>query len=396
MKSFIPLLIITTTLFASTQRDDIIAQMHSYKQSQIDKISSIKAQELSTIKQNRFYYTNIAKASSAYYKNYLSKRWGKDNVKLSNKTRFTQYSKDMDSRESIDFKNGLLTIEMISDKKPNIDTKKFNQTLLKISKETISDAISKDPVSQLEQKYLVKKDITKPYVISKKSHYLNGLFKQKTITKKDIKQKQVILPNGKKKFITYVDVPMVPNYLQKRALKYKGFVLQKSKEYNLTPSFVFAIIQTESYFNPLAKSNIPAYGLMQIVPTTAGVDAYYALTKRKRILSPNYLYNEHNNITIGTKYIQIIREQYLKGVKNEKSLAYCTAVSYNAGIGSLIYSLTGSKKKRKLAIYKINTMSPEELYHHLRTSKRLTNEARNYVKSISEKSKKYIAWDSEV
>ena len=384
------------TLFASSSNQDIIRDMQLYKQSQTQNIAYIKKMNLETIKQNKFYYTKISDASSAYYKDYLSKKWGKYNVKLSNKTTFTQYNKDMNTRESIDFKNGLVTIEIISDKKHNIDLKKFNDTLTSLSNETLADSLDKDPVATLEKKYLIKKKIVKPYILKSKVHYLDGLFQDKEVVQKDIQHKEVVLANGEKKFIHYVTIPMVPNYLEKRALKYKSFVLQKSKEYNIPPSIVFATIQTESYFNPLAKSHVPAYGLMQIVPTTAGVDAYYALTKTKKILSPNYLYDEHNNITLGTKYIQIIRENYLRGVTNQKSLLYCAAISYNAGIGSLVYSLTGSKKKRLLAIQMINKMTPEQLYKHLRTSTRLTHEARNYVKSISQRSKNYLAWDVEV
>jgi len=396
MKLLVLLLLGGAMLFASSNNQDIIRGMQAYKQSQTQNIAHIKKQNLETIKQNKFYYTKITDASAQYYKNYLGKKWGVHNVKLSNKSTFTQYSKDMNARESIDYKNGMITIEMISDKKQKTNLKKFNETLSKLSQETLSDSLSKDPVAELEKKYLVKKKIVKPYVIKDKSHYLNGLFENKNVQKKDIKQKEIVLANGEKRFIHYVNIPMVPNYLEKRALKYKPFVLKKSREYNIPPSVVFATIQTESYFNPLAKSHVPAYGLMQIVPTTAGVDAYYALTKTKKILSPSYLYDEKNNITIGTKYIQIIRKNYLKGVKNEKSLLYCGAVSYNAGIGSLVYSLTGSKHKLHLAIKMINKMTPEQLYNHLRTSTRLTHEARNYVKSISDRSKNYLAWDAEV
>jgi membrane-bound lytic murein transglycosylase C len=384
------------TLFASSSNQDIIRDMQAYKKSQTQNIAHIKKDNLETIKQNKFYYTKITDASSRYYKKYLSKKWGKNNVRLSNKSTFTQYSKDMNERESIDYKNGMITIEMISDKKRSVNLKKFNERLSKLSTQTLSQSLSKDPVAQLEKQYLIKKKIVKPYVIKNKTHYLNGLFENKALQEKDVQEKEITLDNGEKKFIQYVNVPMVPNHLEKRALKYKSFVLQKSKEYNIPPSVVFATIQTESYFNPLAKSHVPAYGLMQIVPTTAGVDAYYALTKTKKILSPSYLYDEKNNITIGTKYIQIIRENYLKGVHNEKSLLYCAAISYNAGIGSLVYSLTGSKRKRLLAIKMINKMTPEQLYKHLRTSTRLTHEARNYVKSISERSRNYLAWDTEV
>ena len=62
----------------------------------------------------------------------------------------------------------------------------------------------------------------------------------------------------------------------------------------------------------MARSHIPAYGLMQIVPKTAGIDAYQYLYNKKRLLSSSYLYNSENNIEIGSAYLHILYYKYLK------------------------------------------------------------------------------------
>lgn len=350
-----------------------------------------EAQEI--VRQNYIYYKNIVQKAREYYRGYVAKEWGEENIKLSNKKTFTQYSDDMKSREHIDFEKGRVIIEQIVDLNETVELKVFEDKLAKLQDESSAEAIKKDPVSNLTIAYMKKKDIaqktkTKP----NNEKFLKGQIENTEIK---LQEKIVTLPTGVKKKILFAEIKMVPNHLEKRAKRYKSKVLEEAQALHVKPSYVFGTIQTESYFNPLAISHVPAYGLMQIVPASAGIDAYFALYGKKRLLPPAYLYDSKNNIEIGTKYIQIIRDRYLKGVEDKDSLTYCTATSYNAGIGSLFRSFTGSKRKRKEAIAKINSMSSDEVYEHLRSSEKLTKEARDYVAKIKKHSSNYAKWDVE-
>ena len=51
-------------------------------------------------------------------------------------------------------------------------------------------------------------------------------------------------------------------------LKYEDYVEVYAKENNLSPSFVYAVIECESGFDNEAVSNVGATGLMQIMPDT--------------------------------------------------------------------------------------------------------------------------------
>lgn len=51
-------------------------------------------------------------------------------------------------------------------------------------------------------------------------------------------------------------------------VKYSEFVMKYSREYDIDPLLVYAIIKTESNFDPEAVSNAGALGLMQITPET--------------------------------------------------------------------------------------------------------------------------------
>ena len=392
------LLAMMTAIAGAGEIDDIKRSMMLNYLENTQSVEAHHRENVDIVRQNAIYYTNVVNSARQYYRSFIAKEWGDANVKLSTRKRFTQYDDNMKSRENIDFEKGKVTLEILTDPDAKTDPKLFDKKLRSLEKENAAEALHKDPVAKLSTEYMEKKKIATPEhtgAAFSKEPLIAGLIATKKIDPKQIKEKIVTLKNGKRKKIVSVEVPMVPDHLKKRAQRYKEPVIAQAKKYGVEPAYVFGTIQTESYFNPLAVSYVPAYGLMQIVPTTAGVDAYEALYGKKQIVPPPYLYDSKNNIKLGTKYIQIINTRYLRGVKNKESLKYCTAVAYNAGIGSLYRALTGSKSKRKEAIAKINSMTPEEVYHLLRTSPRLNKEARNYVKKIKEHSALYVQWNGE-
>ena len=75
--------------------------------------------------------------------------------------------------------------------------------------------------------------------------------------------------------------------------------------FTIDPALVYALIRQESRFNPEAKSWAGARGLMQLMPRTAS----FVTNDRKyhRSRTP-YLYNPTLNMTIGQRYIEILRD----------------------------------------------------------------------------------------
>src|SRR5690606_39614355 len=80
------------------------------------------------------------------------------------------------------------------------------------------------------------------------------------------------------------------------------------------------ILETESAFNPMAKSPIPAFGLMQIVPSSAGQDATAKLFGKPKLLAPSYLYNAENNIRVGAAYFNILYYRYFRSEEHTSEL----------------------------------------------------------------------------
>lgn len=72
---------------------------------------------------------------------------------------------------------------------------------------------------------------------------------------------------------------MVKDQIDIRGYKYANIVRKASRKYDIPEDLIYAIIKTESSFNPYAVSWANAYGLMQVVPKTAGRDVFKLVKK---------------------------------------------------------------------------------------------------------------------
>lgn len=107
---------------------------------------------------------------------------------------------------------------------------------------------------------------------------------------------------------------------------YIDIIQTKTKEFYVDPYLVLSVIKAESNFNKNATSNKEAYGLMQLLYSTA--KEVNEETKTVEELNIDDLYKEEINIVIGTKYISNLIKQY----NGNYHLALC---AYNAGCGNV-------------------------------------------------------------
>lgn len=105
-------------------------------------------------------------------------------------------------------------------------------------------------------------------------HYVD-----KTVKNRAIKQENSTKLHDKKVYTLSIQLPKDATI--KRSRIYYERVKKEASRQQLPIALIFAIMHSESSFNPMARSYVPAYGLMQIVPHTAGIDAYYYLYKRQ-------------------------------------------------------------------------------------------------------------------
>ena len=103
-------------------------------------------------------------------------------------------------------------------------------------------------------------------------------------------------------------------------LPYYNIVLEKSLKYQLDPGLVYAVMWTESRFDPNAVSHVGARGLMQIMPETAG----WIGTRMGLDITEGDLKNPEINIELGCWYLAFLKEEF----SHELPLVIA---AYNAG-----------------------------------------------------------------
>ena len=322
------------------------------------------------------------------YKKELQMYW--DNPELSTKTKWVSYSKDKKSRSSVDFENNTVTVEtvasseeeaelmlkksltyaVVSDTKKVVNTDPLQRKIATLPKgpKVVSSKVDAKPILST---VVFDKKPTKEAVKS----YVTKRVKKETIKKSPSK-----LPN---KSIYKVTIALPKNTTLKRSKVYEQEVKTNAQKFELPIPLIFAIIQTESNFNPFAKSHIPAFGLMQIVPKTAGVDTYKFLHKSDRMPSANYLYNGENNIELGSTYLHILYYRYLKKIKDPTSRMYCTIAAYNTGAGNIAYAFTKKYNMNRAAPI-INKLSSQEVYSRLLADLRF-DEPKHYLKRVNKR-----------
>ena len=341
------LLVSSTLLFSNTSND-----YQEYLKSQTTEYNTYKKSIESEFKAHKKAYQKAFKD----YSSNISKKWPK--VDTSSKKVWVEYGKNYDTKKKVDFKKKIITLEVIAKNKEEAK-KKLKQLSKDLLKDNIKSAYKNDQLQQSINKIVKKKTKT-----NNKSKIIGDVITKKDIDKK-IKNITVKKVKNSDKFIYKVNIKLPSNTIIKKAMSFKQTVLLNAEKAKIPAPLVFAIMHSESSFNPMARSYIPAFGLMQIVPKTAGIDTYKFLYGKKKLLSSSYLYNSKNNIKIGTNYLHILYYKYLRKIDNPISKMYCTIAAYNTGAGNVAKAFIGTYNINK-ASKKINSMTPEQVYNHLR------------------------------
>jgi membrane-bound lytic murein transglycosylase C len=344
----------------------------------------------------------------------VEKTWGVDEKKLPSKKEWVDYSQDLKTRRSVDFETGTIEVERIIDIADGAaDVIRDMQTAtVAIQNDSLNDLAEKDLAMKYARESLTQEgmELKKAPVQSNKP-VLQDLAPTVAATEVDKVVKTALtatrngpvktgavsaevtpLANNKKKVT--VRIPLKKGYQAKLAGDYLDEVSAEAKRQNLPPSLLLAVMETESHFNPRARSAVPAYGLMQLVPRSGAMDAYQFVYGEKTLVEPEFLYKPGNNVELGSAYLHILHNRYLRKIVNPLSRSYCAIAAYNTGAGNVAKAFIGTTNISKAAVV-INEMEPHEVYEHMKEHLPY-EETRRYIVKVTKAQKKYAEYDQHL
>lgn len=330
------------------------------------------------------------------FKEEVEKKWGDQNFLCSDSVSWVEYNDDNESRSLVNFKEGTATVNVIvnADEAENQEAinNKFVSAIetLNSSKGKLEDAETKGaPENQLSEEAILKGQLVDENG-NKVDNSNIGEFAQSIVEQNEIATQEIKGADGEARVMLSITIPLAPDYLKVRAEKLLPLITKYAYQYGIEPELILGIIHIESYFNPKAISHANAIGLMQLVPSSGGLDSYEYVYGKNVQPSLDFLYNPENNIHLGAAYLQKIMNVYFKNISDPKNKLYCSIASYNTGVGNLCYAVTKTTKITP-SVNEINKMDPQTTYDYLVVNLKY-EEARNYLMKVNEKYLMYQGW----
>ena len=322
----------------------------------------------------------------------VNKKWGKKETRLPESKTYVKYTKEYKSRAIVNFEKGEISIETL-DENPEASLKNAIVSTLLTPEDPASVDVFSDSAVNTNGK-------SSPFLLGL---VLDDAGKEISTTEAAAGFADKILPTAKSrtiqtesgnKSVRYVSFAMIANFEDKKAQKYLQHVRKYAKQYNVSPSLVLGVIKSESSFNPHAVSGAPAYGLMQLVPTSGGREAYRRAKNQDIAPSKEYLFEPENNIELGTAYLSVLTYDQLDKVDDRTSRDYCVISAYNTGPSNVMRAFTDAKGKLRFeeGFQRINRLSPAEVFQTLR-EKLPYEETRGYLPTVNNNRKRYYGID---
>jgi membrane-bound lytic murein transglycosylase C len=185
--------------------------------------------------------------------------------------------------------------------------------------------------------------------------------------------------DGNTRVIVSVRLPMVPDHLARAARPFLGSARKRAEQFALGDDLVLAVIHTESWFNPLARSSAPAYGLMQLVPTSGGRDAWQSVHGTVSTPSVDTLYDPEQNVELGCAYLRVLLDRDFSRFSEPESRILAAIAAYNSGPGNVRKALRILDHGAGIPV----GVTPEQVRSALLA--RAPEETRQYIRLVTER-----------
>ncbi|MBI5624145.1 MAG: transglycosylase SLT domain-containing protein [Elusimicrobia bacterium] len=291
-----------------------------------------------------------------------------------NKT-WVDYSPKAGAMSKVDFEKGevevevLVPVEEVAPKKKTADFSELDekeQAKLKALAEGKLKAQTRKMVAEKEQgkAEVLKDQLQTPEGKPVTEKNADKFVKEVVAPKMTVEEKPVVAEDGKPRLKVKVKIGLVPDHLKVRAKRYSSQVHAAAERYGLDPALIYALMHTESEFNPKARSVAGAFGLMQIVPRTAGVEAYKFLYNQEKLVTPEYLFEPDNNIALGTAYLHMLHTRHYGKVQDPDNRRSLSIAAYNCGPGNVRKLITNKHPVDGVpnaeVVRLITTLAPKE------------------------------------
>lgn len=307
------------------------------------------------------------------YRQEVSEKWA--DAKLPDTKQWVEYSQDKSRRTIVDYESNTITVEVLGDSNDNNVLNTAKAEINRLNETSAQEAAESDPI-------LINAGMSVTRRVQKHPQKSSSLLGKRVDTKR--LSQQEVRRSGQRATVT---VKMSDAAVSDRVKKVLPAAETYARQWGLPTELVIAVIHTESSFNPLARSHIPAFGLMQIVPTSAGKDITQFLHGQQRLLTPDYLFDPNRNIQAGSVYFHLLLNRYFKDVRNSRSRFYMAIAAYNTGPGNVARAMTNTTSLTK-ASKAANKMSSKQVYNHLMTYLP-ASETKNYLTKVTEREAHY-------
>lgn len=318
----------------------------------------------------------------AFFRGEVGKEWGEKEILVPTRTRYVKYTQNYKSRAVVDFDAGTVRVETLDKDETRLHSA-IVTTLLTPDDPRSVDLYSDKTIELAGDPYLEGlvvdhhgRPIDRPKRAEGYADYLLAT----------AHRERLIETVSGPRIVRYVQFEMVRDREHKQAARYAAYVDRFARDYRVSKSLVYAVIKTESNFNPFAVSAAPAYGLMQLVPASGGREAYRFTRGVDKIPSREYLFDVEQNIELGTAYLALIDQRYLAAIQNPTSREYCTIAAYNGGAGNVLRAFSNDRQR---AIDMINSMTPPAVYQMLR-AKLPRQETRRYLVKVLDARRAFV------